>query len=365
MTKTITKAGENTKKTDSKMQLTTKLGADFWNDSCALNELNEAVENGAVGATSNPVIVYSVVHEDRGRWTPVLDRIIRDNGNDSESEIAWKLIEIIGKEAAAILAPVYKSTGGRKGFLSVQVNPQFYRSKEMMVRHAASLAAIAPNIAIKVPATETGVAAMEEIVAAGINVNATVSFSVSQAVAAAEAFEKGLARAEAAGSDMTRMHPYVTIMVGRVDDHMKRVMEKEGISMDPGYFNWAGIAVFKRAHRIFREKKYRGTLLSAAYRHVMHWSELIGDDVILSIPYKWWKNFNASDVMPSATIGKPVDEKIVTELHRKSADFRMAYDAGGMKPCEFFKYGATIHTLNQFLGGYQKLLELVRERMLA
>jgi len=365
MAKTITQATKESKKMNSKMQLTTELGADFWNDSCALHELGEAVANGAVGATSNPVIVYSVVNEDRGRWMPVLERLIRENGEDGESEIAWKLIEIIGQEAAAVLEPIYRKTGGRKGFLSVQVNPQFFRSQERMVRHAQSLAAIAPNIAIKVPATETGLGAMEEIVAGGVNVNATVSFSVSQAVAAAEACAKGLARAEAAVVDMARMHPYVTIMVGRVDDHLKRLMEKENTTIDPGHLNWAGVAVFKRAHQVFQERKYRSTLLAAAYRHVLHWSELIGEDVILSIPYKWWKTFNASDVAPAATIAKPVDEAIVAELHRKFADFRRAYDVGGMRPGEFVHYGASVHTLNQFLGGYQKLLELVRERMLA
>ncbi|MCB4757506.1 MAG: transaldolase family protein [Elusimicrobia bacterium] len=349
----------------SKMQLTTAFGAEFWNDSCAPHELKEAVENGAVGATSNPVIVYSVVHENREKWTPVLDKLIRDNGEADEDAIAWKLIEVIGKEAAATLEPVYKQTKGKKGFLSMQVNPKFYRNPAMMAAHARSLAAIAPNIAIKVPATEPGLAAMEEIVSGGINVNATVSFSVAQAVTVAETFEKALKKAKAGGIDMSRMHPYVTIMVGRVDDLLKKALEKEDIAIDPGYLNWAGVAVFKKAYQVFGEKKYRSTLLAAAYRHVMHWSELIGEDLILSIPYKWWKKFNASDVVPAMTIKNPVDDKITGELYRKFADFRKAYDVDGMKPADFARYGASVSTLNQFLGGYQKLLELVRERMLA
>lgn len=348
----------------TKMQLTEKFGADFWNDSCALNELKEAVENGAVGATSNPVIVYDVVSGNRGRWIPILDKIVKENMEDTEDDIAWKLIETIGKQAAAILEPVYKKTQGRKGFLSIQVNPKFYRCSEKMVRHAKLLAAIAPNIAIKVPLTEIGLVAIEEIVSGGINVNATVSFSVAQAIAAAEAMERGLKKAQASGVNMVKMHPYVTIMVGRVDDQMKRAVEKENVSIDPGYLNWAGVAVFKNAHRVFKEKKYRGTLLSAAYRNVMQWSELIGENVILSIPYKWWKKFNDSDVIPAGTIEKPVEGKIVDELHRKLKDFRKAYDVNGMTPAEFAGYGASVHTLNQFLGGYQKLLELVRERML-
>ncbi|MBU2573912.1 MAG: hypothetical protein KKH28_07550 [Elusimicrobia bacterium] len=87
-------------------------------------------------------------------------------------------------------------------------------------------------------------------------------------------------------------------------------------------------------------------------------------NVIMSIPYKWWKKFNDSEVIPAMTIEKPVEGKIVDELHRKLKDFRRAYDVNGMTQAEFAGYGASVHTLNQFLGGYQKFLELVRERML-
>ncbi len=353
------------KKTMTKMGRTIELGADFWNDSCAIGELTEAVRNGAVGATSNPVIVYAAVNGDRKRWIPVLDRLVRENPEADEDELAWKLIENLGVEAAKLLKPVFDKTSGAKGFLSIQVNPKFYRNKDKMVAHAKVLAELAPNVAIKLPVTPAGLAAIEEVTAAGINVNATVSFSTAQACAAAEACERGLKRAAKDGRDMSRMHPYTTIMVGRVDDHLKRVMKREGVSIDPGLLEWAGIAVFKRARREFTRNGYKSTLLAAAYRHVMHWSELIGDNVILTIPYPWWKQFEASDVEPEKTLDKPVDPKIVSALERAFPEFRRAYDPDGMKPGEFASFGASVATLDQFLGGYQKLLEIVRERMLA
>jgi transaldolase len=75
---------------------------------------------------------------------------------------------------------------------------------------------------------------MEELTARGINVNATVSFSVPQALATAEALERGMDRALRAGPPRERLHPYVTIMVGRVDDHMKRVAERDSVPLEPG-----------------------------------------------------------------------------------------------------------------------------------
>src|SRR5450631_2503239 len=98
------------------------------------------------------------------------------------------------------------------------------------------------------------------------------------------------------------MGPVCTIMVGRLDDWLKAQAERKNIITDPGNLEWAGVAVFKKTYRLFRERGYRIRLLSAAFRNHMHWSELIGGDVVISHPYKWQVLFNASDlrVMPRA-----------------------------------------------------------------
>jgi transaldolase len=207
------------------------------------------------------------------------------------------------------------------------------------------------------------VRAAEELVAEGINVNATVSFTLSQAVTVGEAFERGLDRAQKKGADLTRLHPYMTLMVGRLDDLLHRVMGKEQIAIDPGYLAWAGIAVFRRAHQIFKQRGFRASLLVAAYRHHLHWSELIGPGVIHTMPYAWWKQFEASDIAVQETLERPVREEILQALRRKFKDFNLAYDEGALPPAAFASYGATVHTLHQFLGGFQDLLGVVRDRM--
>ena len=348
----------------SRMKATIDAGVEFWNDSCAPAELADAVAHGAEGATSNPVIVYSAIKADPKTWTPVLDGLIAARPQALEDEIAWALIEALGVKAAAILAPVHEETHGARGFLSMQVNPKLHPDSERMVEHGRALAAVAPNVAIKVPATAAGLKAAEELVAAGINVNATVSFTVAQSVAVAEAFERGLDRAAARGADMRALHPYATLMLGRLDDHLQRVMTKEGIAVDPGLISRAGIAVFKRAREVFKERGYRATLLAAAYRHHLHWSELIGPGIVQSIPYAWWKQFEASDIEVKPTLDCPVDPAVVETLSRRFEDFRRAYGVGTLSVDEFARFGPTIHTLNQFIGGYQDLLGLVRERML-
>ena len=329
----------------ARMQQMTALGADWWNDSGVPDELGEAVALGAVGGTSNPVIVSQAVKAQPALCHPLIDRIARDHPQATEDDIAWQLIHTLAIDAASRLQPVFAATRGVKGYLSAQVNPKFYPRADLMVEQATQLAELAPNIAIKAPATEVGLVAIEEMTARGIRVNATVSFSVPQAIAVAAALDRGLKRARAAGRDADRIHPYITLMIGRVDDQLKRVAERERIATSPGVLDWAGIAVFKHAHRIFRQRGLPGTLLAAAYRHEGHWSQIIGREVLQTIPYTWWTKFNGAADAPGLTLETPVDDAILRELRDKFPDFVRAHDEDGMSPRDFLGYGATVHTL--------------------
>lgn len=342
----------------------TALGADWWNDSGMPDEVAEAVSLGAVGGTSNPVIVSQAVKNNPEVCFPILDRLIIDHPRATEETLAWMLIHELGVQAAAQLRPVHDRTRGEKGFLSMQVNPTLHPDPEAMVAQATQLASLAPNIAIKAPATAAGIVAIEEMTARGIRVNATVSFTVPQAIAVSAALERGLRRARAAGRDADAIRPYITLMIGRVDDQLRRVAEREKIATTPGVIDWAGIAVFKHAHRLFQQRGLAGTLLAAAYRHEGHWAEIIGREVLQTIPYTWWKQFNTTPRAPALTIDQPVDDKIVAELRVKFPDFVRAHDEDAMPADDFIRYGATVHTLHQFIDGYSQLLAHVRTRML-
>lgn len=340
----------------SKIEEMIGLGVEFWSDSCDLGELSEAVARGAVGATSNPVIVSTVVAESADTWTPVLRRLHRDHPGASDAALAWKWIDAIAVEASRVLLPVYERTNGAQGLLNVQVSPEHARDATTMIEHARHFASLAPNLAVKIPLTKEGLVAIEALSAEGIRTNATVSFSVSQALAAAEAMERGMRRRPPSSEAFV---PYVTIMVGRVADHLRRVQDREMVLADPGTVDWAGIAVFKEAHRLFRARGLSPVLVAAAYRHRRQWSELVGDRLIQSIPYKWWRAFDASDVALARTIDEPVPPAILDELTARFPEFVRAYDARGMQPEEFERYGASVATLQQFESGYRALVERV------
>ena len=233
-----------------------------------------------------------------------------------------------------------------------------------LLEQALRFDALAPNMIVKIPATAAGIAAIEEATYRGISINATVSFALPQCIAVAEAMERGLKRREREGLDISSMGPVCTIMAGRLDDWLKVVAEKQDIILEPGYLEWAGVAVFKKAYKIFRERGYRVRLLSAAFRNHMHWSELVGGDVVISPPYKWQVRFNASDVGVAPRIENPVNPEIVDELSRKFPDFRRAYNEDGLSLSEFDTYGPTVRTLRQFLEATHELAVRVRDLLL-
>ena len=163
------------------------------------------------------------------------------------------------------------------------------------------------------------------------------------------------------GKAIDNMGPVCTIMVGRLDDWLKVVMEKENISTDPGYLEWAGVAVFKRAYRVFRQRGYRTRLLSPAFRNHMHWSEFIGGEVVISPPYAWQKRYNASDIEVISRIDQPVEAVVVDDLLKRFLDFRRAYEEDGLSTGEFDTFGATLRTLRQFTAACADLNALVRD----
>jgi transaldolase len=179
----------------------------------------------------------------------------------------------------------------------------------------------------------------------------------------AEAVERGLTRREQEGKDIETMGSVCTIMVGRLDDWLKVVADKQDISVDPGVLEWAGLAVFKKTYGLFRERRYRLRLLSAAFRNHMHWSELIGGDVVISPPHAWQKRFNASDVGVEPRIDKPIAAEILSALN-KFADFRRASTEHGLSREEFDAFPPTRRTLRQFITACHELDGQIRELML-
>ncbi|MDN4640808.1 transaldolase family protein [Agreia sp. PsM10] len=341
-----------------------KTKTSLWNDSADIHELTQSISFGAVGATCNPVIALTTIQKNLDVWAPRIARLAVEHPTSGESELGWLAIEAMSIEAAELLLPAFHSSGGRDGRLSVQTDPRLHRDVDALVAQAVHFSQLAENIIVKIPATAVGIRAIEEATFRGVSINATVSFTVAQAVAVAEAIERGLDRRAAAGKPEREFGSVVTIMGGRLDDWIKASVAADRLLVEPGYLEWAGVAALKEAYRIFRRRGYRSRVLSAAFRNHLQWSELVGGDLVVSPPFDWQLLIDENRIAVDVDrINTPVAREVLDAL-LELPEFRRAYLEDGMSVDEFESFGATRRTLRQFLDADAQLDALVRDIIL-
>ena len=164
----------------------------YWHDSAVRSEQIKAFGDGAAGMTTNPFLIYSALHGDPKFWEDKLSCLPEGLKGDEKVKA---LIHTVAGFYAKEIQPVYDKGVPGKGYVCAQTNPMKTGDAEYMIEQAKEFAAWAPNIVVKVPATNAGLKAYEECVAMGLNMASTVSFTVSQVLAAGEAAERGKRRA--------------------------------------------------------------------------------------------------------------------------------------------------------------------------
>ena len=336
----------------------------FWNDNCSLTDMAFAIEHGAVGGTINPVNLCQVLETELPKHIDQIEALIAANTTATEDDIAWMFNEEKVISCAEALYPIYQRMNKKAGYMSIQTHSKFYRDSEKITEQAVGFSKLADNIMVKIPVTEAGLIAIEECTYRGVNVNATVCFTVPQSLAVAEAIERAMKRREDEGLDNSFLNPVCTIMAGRVDDYLNMLAENNNIIVDPQAIVMSGVAIFKHAYKIYNERGYHTRLLVAAYRHHHHWSEFIGGNLSMTIPPMWIRRFVNSDITVENRIDNPVCPKLIDQLLKHFPDYRKAYEPDGLTPNEFTTFGLTNVTLNQFLTGYDKMINIIRGIMI-
>ena len=174
-------------------------GTKLWLDSVDPDEVARNRPWGASGATSNPIIVSDIIKT--GRLDDRLNKLIRD-GLDDES-IAWQLTDYLVRQAQEVFLPAWEKTKGDDGYVSFELDPLLEDPERKIpdaertrryVELAKKWSAGHKNRMIKVPATPAGIAAIEDMCAAGVTINVTLVFSEKQYHAARDAMWRGAQR---------------------------------------------------------------------------------------------------------------------------------------------------------------------------
>jgi transaldolase len=327
----------------------------WWHDSADPVELQRSLDRGAVGATTNPFLASVALTKNRAAWAADVDSVLARN-LDAELK-AEELMRRMVTRAASMYQPYFDKSAGRTGYVCAQVNPMRVGEREAMMAMARRFHSWAPNISVKLPAVSAGLDVLEDCIAEGISATATISFTVPQVLATAERCRAGRLRARTKG--IRPGECFAVIMIGRLDDYLREIAQDNKIPAQESDIRQAGLAVTKRAYKIYRDRNYEAILMVAALRGSYHLTELAGAELIMSIAPEAQEWFITQD--------HPREDRIIEEIaldvvQRLSAmpEFVKAYEPDGMAPGDFISYGATQRTLSQYVEAGWKLLENAR-----
>lgn len=324
--------------------LSNETPTEWWHDSGETAELEQGLAHGATGVTTNPILISKTVNSNPARWTSTSDSL-------SPQERTEQLVKAVVQNAAKIFEPVYQHSKGKKGYVCAQINPTLAGDREAMIKMANRFNAWAPNIAVKFPVTAAGLDALEECIAEGITITATVSFTVPQVLAVETRYQRGIERAKKAGKKPGKC--FAVIMIGRIDDYLRDAALDIKANVTESDIRQAGLAITKRAYSIYKQRNYEATLIVAALRGTYHMVELAGAELVMSIHPKYQAKLLGPDVpRDPQRIDLPVAPEVIKRLET-IPEFVRAYEPDGIEPKEFITFGLSPRTLSQFsVGGW-------------
>ncbi|MEA4966082.1 MAG: transaldolase family protein [Oscillospiraceae bacterium] len=315
----------------------------WWHDSGNPEEIGLALRRGATGVTTNPVLTFRSFQSQPDFWNPKVLAL----GDEFEPEArAEALLRLVATYAAEQVRPIYERTDGRDGYALGQLNPARAGDAEGMLAQGRRVHSWAPNIAVKLPATASGVEVIEHLAEEGIPICATINVSVSQAIAVAEAYARGKKKAIANG-----VKPPLCIVVqqvGRLDDYLRDVAMDMKLGIDESAVTMAGLAVAKRTYAIFEERGYDALIMPAGLRGAYHLTEMAGGNLLYTINTRVQDMILEADPPQEERIHEPLPQETMEQLLR-IPEFVRAYEPDGMKPAEFITYGVTQKLLSQFM----------------
>jgi transaldolase len=290
----------------SRLHRLSKLGKSVWIDFLSRDllesgKLARAIgDDAVVGVTSNPTIFAEAL-----RRTRAYDAQLAFSGGGSAKRVFLDLALRDIANACDLLRPTWKQTEHRDGYVSIEVDPNLAYDTNATVSEATMLheAIAEPNLLVKIPATDAGVAAIEEMTARGYSINVTLIFSLSRHHQVAEAYLRGLERLVAGGGNPSRVHSVASFFVSRVDSETDRRLADRGRDDLKGRL---GIANAKLAYQQYRAlfSGERWKMLAArgatkqrclwaststkdpSLRDTLYVEELIGPETISTMPAK-------------------------------------------------------------------------------
>ena len=279
-------------------------------DMLANGELDSLIAEGIRGLTSNPTIFQKAIATSDEYDAAILDAL-ESGAPDNPKAIYEGLAVVDIRDAADALRRIYDESGAADGYVSLEVSPLLAADTAGTIAEAHRLWALVdrPNLMIKVPATAEGIPAIEELIAAGMNVNATLLFSMTDYENVAQAYVRGVRRAD----NPQRIASVASFFVSRVDNDTDAALEKLGSNRALALRGRAAVAnavlAYDRYRVIFEGPDFADQIERGAQRQRVLWASTSAknpsySDVLYVEPLV---GSNTVNTMPPVTIDAFLD----------------------------------------------------------
>jgi len=335
----------------------------FWINNPSRREADLAIEEGAVGCTTNPSFVQKLIDHPTDKAESayaleMLDRTMREFENDDEAISI--LQQRLAKPIMDKFIPIYEKTGGKKGYVSIQGDPIHEDDPKVILREGRRNRAIAENACIKIPTTHSGLEAMEELLEEGMPLNATECFAVAQLNSLLDTYEKVIKRAK------KKYVFHISHIAGIYDDYLKQYVEKEKVEISPDVLWQAGCAVARKVYDIMKKRNPEIIFVGGGARGLHHFTEMVGGDLVVTINWRGTADqLLESDPPVVYRLFNPVPQKVIDELMEKLPAFKKGYLDDGLSVEEYHHFGPVDLFRNSFLKSWYRVLDLIKERRAA
>ncbi len=328
----------------------------FWINNVTRNQADWAIEAGATGCTQNPSYTYKMMIDDEAKYYVMqkMDRIIKDEKDDNEVQVI--LQRDLVAEIAEKFMPMYKATGGKEGYVSIQGDP-FKEDKETIIRHARFNREASPNIMAKIPATEEGFAAIEVLLKEGVPINATEVMALKQAMDLVEIYN----RVTKVMEKPPKM--YISHIAGIFDEYIANQVEKNGIDIQEDIILQAGVTVARKMHQAVRGKSSEIGFIGGGARGLHHFTDFVGSD--FSVTINWAGTADKlieQDPPVFHRFNQPTPHMVIDELLEKLPAFKKAYLLNEIRSDEYEEYGPVVLFRNSFENAWSNGLAIIKER---
>jgi transaldolase len=330
------------------------------------------------GVTTNPALSLQAIKDDESYWKEVAIGMIRENPGIDKESLFWLLYKSVVKRGSDMFMPLFEKTRFREGFLSGQVDPRKSFDKDAMLKQAKELAAINPNIMVKVPGTKEGYEVIEILTSQGIATNNTLTFVLPQLMDCAKSVRRGLEKARKNNRDLSRWRSVITHMEARYGDlgGLRNFAREKGIELSEGDVRLAELAIFKKAYRLLKENKYPSKLLSCSLRvgpkvdgilRLWHLEEKAGAGIVVTCPPSFIDeviNFPGQENI--SFIKDRIDQDIPKEVLDKLLRipyFERAYAEDGYTRDEYNSHPSLVRTAQQFSEATEDMVEFAGKRL--